>query len=142
MDQGPTISPRGRLLLAAIVLAAVGALATARWLAPDRRGYGTHEQLGWAPCWFQTWTGRRCPTCGMTTAWAYAVRGQVLSALSASAGGAAACGTTLLVTPWLLASSVAGRWMIARPSPKVVLWFGSALMMVLLLDWVRRIVAN
>lgn len=142
MDHRPSISPRGRLLLAAIGLAAGGALATARTLAPDSRGYGTHEQLGWAPCWFQTWTGRPCPTCGMTTAWAYAVRGEATKAVAANAAGAAACGVALLTTPWLLVSAAAGRWIVVQPTARVVLWIGTAALAITLLDWARRLVAN
>jgi Protein of unknown function (DUF2752) len=142
MDQRPQISPRGRLLLAAIGLAVGGALATARTLTPDARGYGTHEQLGWAPCWFRTWTGRPCPTCGMTTAWAYATSGRLTEALAANAAGTAACGLAVLAAPWLLAAAVAGRWLAVRPTPRLVLWVGTTILTLTLLDWARRLVAN
>ncbi len=142
MDQRPVIPPRGRLLLAAIGLAVGGALTTARTLTPDPRGYGTHEQLGWARCWFRTWTGRPCPTCGMTTAWAYAVRGRVTEAIAANAAGAAACGLAVLATPWLLASAALGRWFGMRPTPQLVLWIGTAALAIILLDWARRLIIN
>ena len=142
MDHRPSISLRGRLLLAAIGLAAGGALATARTLAPDPRGYGTHEQLGWAPCWFHSWTGRACPTCGMTTAWAFAVRGRLTEALGANAAGTAACGLAVLAGPWLLASGAMGRWIVVRPTPRLLVWVGTAALAITLVDWARRLVAN
>ncbi len=142
MDQRPSISPRGRLLLAAIGLAMCGALATARTLTPDERCYGTHEQLGWAKCWFRAWTGRPCPTCGMTTAWAHAVRFQMREAIAANAAGAIACGLAVAAAPWLLASAAAGRWLAVEPTPRVVLWIGTAGLALVLVDWARRLISN
>jgi hypothetical protein len=66
---------RGLLMVAAAGL--VGVLGLARALVPDARGYGTHTQLGLRPCAFAGLTGRLCPTCGMTTAYAWFVRGRV-----------------------------------------------------------------
>jgi hypothetical protein len=136
------MSPRKRLLLAAIGLAACTALATARTLTPDQRGYGTHEQLGWAPCWFRRVVGRPCPSCGMTTAWAHAVRGELGAALRANAGGAIACGLALIAAPWLLASAAIDRWLLVEPTTRLVLWIGTILVALTLLDWLRRLVAT
>jgi hypothetical protein len=66
---------RGLLLVAAAGLA--GLLGLAKTLVPDPRGFGTHVQLGLRPCAFATMTGRPCPTCGMTTAFAWFVRGRM-----------------------------------------------------------------
>lgn len=44
---------------------------------PDPRGYGTHEQLGLAPCRLMERTGLPCPGCGVTTAIALAVHGEL-----------------------------------------------------------------
>ena len=66
---------RGLLLVAAAGFA--GLLGLAKTLVPDPRGFGTHVQLGLRPCSFATMTGRLCPTCGMTTAFAWFVRGRV-----------------------------------------------------------------
>jgi hypothetical protein len=141
MESRPTIAPRGRLLLAAIGLAACAALATATTLTPDARGYGTHEQLGWAPCWFRGAMGRPCPSCGMTTSWAHAVRGDARAAVATNAGGAMGCWLAATVAPWLLACAVAGRWLLVRPAPRAVLWMGTVLVIITLLDWARRLIS-
>jgi hypothetical protein len=87
------------LLLAAGLM---GLLGVARGLQPDPRGYGTHTQLGLRPCAFASLTGRPCPSCGMTTAWAYLTRGRLKDSWQANPAG---CLIALLVPPlvaWLL----------------------------------------
>ncbi|HIG11797.1 MAG: DUF2752 domain-containing protein [bacterium] len=62
-----------------ILLGLWGAVATMVLLAlvaaPDERGFGTHEQLGLAPCRLMQWSGVPCPGCGVTTALTLAVQG-------------------------------------------------------------------
>jgi hypothetical protein len=58
-------------------------------LIPSPRGYGTHQQLGYPACLMPILTGYPCPTCGMTTAFAYTVRGQLFSAFHAQPVGLA-----------------------------------------------------
>ncbi len=41
-------------------------LGVARWLEPDAKGYGTHQQLGLPPCSSILLFGSKCPACGMT----------------------------------------------------------------------------
>ncbi len=95
--EGPA---RWLLVLVAAGLAAL--LGVARWLEPDPRGYGTHTQLGLGPCAFATITGRPCPTCGMTTSFAWFSRGCLARSWQANPGG---CLIALLSIPvgfWLL----------------------------------------
>jgi hypothetical protein len=111
-------------------------------LTPDSRGWGTHEQMGWPACWLQRAGGWRCPSCGMTTAWALAVRGDVRAALEASVGGtllfaAAGCGVV-----WLAWVAIRGRGPLKWGSPKVWLWIATAWLVVTVLDWVRRLAAG
>lgn len=65
-----------RVLWGCLAVAGLVVLFAAIWIEPDLRGYGTHTQLGLPPCGFLILTGFPCPGCGLTTAFAYGVRGQ------------------------------------------------------------------
>lgn len=56
-------------------------------LTPSPDGIGTHRQLGYPPCLGPILTGYPCPTCGMTTAFAYAAQGKLLRAFHAQPAG-------------------------------------------------------
>lgn len=77
----------GRWLWGCIATAGSAVLMLAAALEPDPSGFGTHTQLGLPPCGFLAMTGLPCPGCGLTTAFAYAVRGQWLAALSSNVLG-------------------------------------------------------
>lgn len=114
-------------------------LATARGLEPDPRGYGTHEQLGLSPCLFQQWTNHVCPSCGITTAWAYAMRGDLRRAAAANVAGLLLWALTLAAVPWLLLAAIAGRWLLMPPTWPLVLGVGAVWIMVAVFDWLRRL---
>ena len=61
-------SRQHRWMLAVLGSLGLTLLVTARNLEPDPRGFGTHEQLGLTPCYFQELTGHVCLLCGGTTA--------------------------------------------------------------------------
>lgn len=62
-------------------------LATARYLTPSPAGLGTHQQLGLPPCTTMVIWNVPCPTCGMTTSWAWVMRGNLMQASRANLGG-------------------------------------------------------
>ncbi len=63
-----------------IALGAFGLLLVAAGLRPSEDGHGTHTQMGLAPCpWVVRWDFP-CPSCGMTTAFAYAANGDLVTA--------------------------------------------------------------
>lgn len=137
-------SPRRVRCWAATVLAAcLGILAVAVLLAPKGRAYGTHADLFLTgPCGMLVMTGLPCPTCGMTTSFAYFVRGQWLRAAYVQpAGFLLALGTvaTAFMAGWTL---VRGRW------PVLGLWRISpyrlflGLLVILLGGWVFKIVTG
>jgi hypothetical protein len=123
--------------VAALTLTAPVALATR--LTPDARGWGTHEQLGFAGCWFRQWSGRACPTCGMTTAWAYAVRGEALAAVESNVGGVLMLVATVGTAAWLAMVAATGRPLGGRPRLRWAVWTGTAWLIVTLADWARRL---
>jgi hypothetical protein len=117
-------------------------VVVAMQLAPDPRGWGTHEQLGWQPCRIRQWFDRPCPTCGMTTAWSLSVRGDIAAALAVSVGGVALLAGTIAGAAWLSASAIAGRWLGGTPRPRTAWWLAVVWLAVTIGDWLRRLTVD
>ena len=75
----PDLTRGTRILLLALAVGCLAVLITAATLTPDPAGLGTHAELGLAPCGFLTRTGLPCLSCGMTTSFAWFVRGNLLA---------------------------------------------------------------
>jgi len=117
-------------------------LVVAGLLVPSPLGLGTHQELGLPPCTMVMLCGCRCPTCGMTTAWAHMVRGQVVAAVEANSGGAVLALLDMLAVPWLLASAALGRWLAWTPDADAGLWIMLAVMGLTLVDWSIRLLVR
>jgi hypothetical protein len=128
-----------RLILGGLGLSVLTLLLTAKGLTPDPRGFGTHEQLGLTPCSFYRWTGWECPTCGATTAWALLLRGEWAAAVQSNVAGTLLGVVAVLSVPWFIASAVAGRWWIVKPSSNALVLVGSGLAVIAVLDWAQRV---
>jgi len=126
-------------LLAIGLLALLGAAAL---VSPDAGGRGTHQQFGLPPCTFRVVFGLPCPTCGMTTAWAYLVRGELGSAFAANVGGALTAILAVALVPWLLCAVAWGRWLGWAPNSKVVGWMAVGITLLTLIDWGVRLLAR
>ena len=100
---------RARCLLLAAAAGLSGLLGLARTLEPDPRGYGTHTQLGLRPCSFLTLTGRLCPTCGMTTSFAWMMRGEVVRSWQVNPAGCLLALLSFPLVAWLIASAAANE---------------------------------
>lgn len=125
-----------------VLVASVALLSVAGWLRPDPSGFGTHKQLGFPACTSVALTGYPCPTCGMTTAFAHTVRGQLGSAFMAQpAGMLLAMGTigagVVSVFTLITGQRPTINWYRVSPS-WVVLLFVS----VILLGWFFKIVTG
>jgi hypothetical protein len=125
-------------LLVAIGCGLLGLLGIAAVIEPDERGYGTHQKLGLPPCTFQTVTGVRCPSCGMTTSWAYLVRGQIVNSMKSNCGGALLGMLVIVMTPWVLISGIRGRWLWTPIGERAALITALTLIGVTLIDWTVR----
>jgi len=77
LADGPIRATFGERVAAALVcLACAGIIGLAAWLHPAGTGHGTHTQLGLPACPWPASVGGPCPTCGMTTSFAFAAHGQ------------------------------------------------------------------
>jgi hypothetical protein len=108
-DQNGRMSVSGRLAWAGVAVCCLAVLVAARWLQPDRRGFGTHEQIGMPPCSMMVLWGVPCPTCGMTTAFSLLMHGHPWLAVKAQPLGAVLCLGTMLLLPLAVYFSVSGR---------------------------------
>lgn len=138
MSRNPSASRASflqRVVWLSVALGSSAALVIAATLDPSAAGYGTHTQLGLPPCGFLLLTGSPCPGCGLTTAFAHAIRGNWGLAISANPLGLAlflvvcCCvplGVLAAARGWSFDSIVErfalGRWALAMAGSAVVLW--------------------
>ncbi|MDX2199781.1 MAG: DUF2752 domain-containing protein [Phycisphaerae bacterium] len=133
---------RNRWIAAAVLLGATALLGVSARLKPDQRGFGTHQQLGFAPCGVLVRTGFPCPTCGMTTAFANTMRGRFLAAAAAQPGGLALALLTAAgaaIAAWTLVRGEPPRRLGWLLQPHVIFW---ALLIILLGSWVFKMFAG
>lgn len=78
-----------RVLYALAWLAFAAVVAVAASLDPAPVGVGTHTQLRLPPCGVWLVFGKPCPSCGMTTAFAWMSRGRWIRGVRAQPAGAA-----------------------------------------------------
>ena len=132
-----------RLWAALVLVGCVGVLGLAAWLDPAGKLYGTHQQFFRSgPCGMLVSTGLPCPTCGMTTSFAYFMEGSFgMSAYAQPAGFLLAIGTA--VTTVLCAiTAVTGRWPRTRVTMVDPYWLFMVILLILLAGWVFKIVSG
>jgi len=122
----------GRFWAASVTLAVAALFVLAADLVPDGRRLGTHRQLGLPQCGFEVMTGLPCPTCGMTTAFAYTVRGRFIEAIHAQLAGfvlaiGVACAGIVTLLATVTGKLPAINWY--RIAPTRVLWISMILFM-------------
>lgn len=124
--RGVPIGRMGRVLLGLWCLFLVAGFSLAAMLAPDPRGFGTHQRLGLPPCTIRTLYGVRCPTCGMTTSFANFVRGRFVDSFRANFAGFCLACVCAAQVPWCLVSIRQGRmWRIEQPDRWMLCIVGS-----------------
>jgi hypothetical protein len=96
---------------------------------------GSHQQLGLPACTFYTLTGLPCPSCGMTTSFAFLIRGDLAHSLRANAAGAALAVFCLLAIPWNVACAAWGNWLLVRSPLRVLSWFLTVFIVLALVRW-------
>jgi len=101
-QESATVHAYGRVdksVAAGMLLSACAILAVAAWLRPAASGFGTHTQLGLPPCNFLVLTHHPCPSCGLTTCFAWMIRGKIGKAFFANPFGILAFLGTLAAIP-------------------------------------------
>jgi hypothetical protein len=96
-------------ILVTILALALLAFAVGRWLDPDPRGYGTHEQLWLPPCRAMSVFGIPCPVCGVTTALSLAAHGRWLDSFATQPFGCVLALALFALALAALAAHLAGR---------------------------------
>ena len=105
----PSVPAHLRLQGFLAALACTFMLLTAWHLEPSYLPLGQRSQLSLPGCAFRNRTGYPCPTCGMTTAWAKAVRADLISSFRANIAGAVLALTAFLGLLSGLATAVLGK---------------------------------
>ncbi len=130
----------GRLYAIALATLFGAGLWLAADLHPNGSYLGTHRQLHLPPCGFYLMTGFPCPTCGMTTAFAYTIHGQVLQAVRAQLAGFLAALVVIGAMGFSIGAAISGK----RPSlnwyrinPVYVVWASAG---IVLAAWFLKIV--
>lgn len=98
-----------RLVAALFAIGCGTVLGVARTLAPSPTGVGTHRQLGLPPDPILEATGVPMPGCGMTTSFAWFVRGNVLASVYVEPMGALLAAVTTAAVPLGLFITITGR---------------------------------
>jgi len=130
---------RARLWSCLVLTVCAALLSVAVWLKPDPSGLGTHRQLGLPACTAVMLTGYPCPTCGMTTAFAHAVRGQLVAAFVAQPAGLLLALATMvagILSVFALLTGYVPQINWYRISPTWVVLIGVA---VILLGWLFKL---
>jgi hypothetical protein len=130
-----------RVVYAAVILVGLTVLSIAAWLEPDPSGMATHTQLGLKACGMMVKTGLPCPTCGMTTAFAWAAEGRIDKAIVTQPAGALLAvltGSAVLLCSYLL---VTGRRIGPLLSDILVVRFVLFLGGAIVLGWAYKLVS-
>jgi hypothetical protein len=129
-----------RILLVALMVPWLAVFAVATQISPYEQGQarrmGTHMQLGLPDCSFKEWTGRPCPSCGMTTSFCLLIRGDVWHSLQANFAGTLLATFGLLFLPWAFASAFLGRIVLIRSIELVVFWLAMIFLVLLFGRWI------
>lgn len=108
---------RGGLLAMAAAMVFVFYLATqVHPFNPDGSPMrtGSHQTLGLPNCRFKEMTGMPCPSCGMTTSFAFLVRGDLVNSVKANWVGTGLAVFCILFIPWSVVSTFRGKYLWIR----------------------------
>ena len=138
-DEIPKLGVGTRALLATAALGiAIGFLVASR-LEPDPKGFGTHEQMGLPPCAFLKVTRLPCPSCGLTTSFAWITRGRLNQAWRANPSGLLLAPLCALSAVWCCFAALFGRPAWSRSLEGPLMFVAVLGVSVSLLTWTIRL---
>ncbi|GAB6165374.1 DUF2752 domain-containing protein [Thermostilla marina] len=130
---------RARCLIGGVAVGLVALFVIAAVLRPDPTGLGTHQQLGLPPCTFRVVFGARCPTCGMTTAWANLMHGRLAAALRANISGTVLAVLAAVCGVWLAVSAIRGSWWLVEPNDRWTAVISLVMAGCIMAEWLIRL---
>lgn len=136
------LSRRERLKALGVSAALLAVFVFARWLEPDPAGLGTHEQLGLRTCRMISLFGIPCAFCGMTTAFALMVRGDIVGGFLTQPAGALLFVSGVLALCVVGALAVTGRVHARMRVPRIRARFALVCVAILVLAWGYKIAAT
>jgi len=95
----------------------------------------THRQLGLPPCTLRSLTSLPCASCGMSTSFALAVRGDFYHSVQANFAGTLLALFGMAFIPWSLASALKGRLLGIRSLERAVIWTTLGFMAIIFGRW-------
>lgn len=138
-NSGKPIERKIRLLLIGWSLFLIAGFVVAVQMKPDSRGFGTHQQLGFAPCVIRNRYSFPCPSCGMTTSFSHFVRGQIRQSAQANTSGLVLAMVCLVMIPWSWISVFRKQlWLISHPENSFI-WLMCILVTITLMEWFFRL---
>ncbi|NIA21842.1 MAG: DUF2752 domain-containing protein [Anaerolineaceae bacterium] len=144
LDEPVSWWPRASVAERVVQLAAMAvcwSLLVVAWhLEPAPEGLGTHQQLGLQPCGFYRMTGRPCPGCGLTTAFALMAHGRVVEGVVVQPFGAVLFVLTVAAAVTVPVTLLLGRsWNLILLRINAPVWL-YALVFLALAAWIYKIV--
>lgn len=115
-------------------------MVVARVLKPSPDGIGTHEQLGLPACIFHKFTGIPCPSCGLTTSFAYFAHFDFKASFLTQPFGFLLAAATLSSIPLfaiLMYRRIKWDRLLASLPSRAVTYWGLGLM---LMGWIYKII--
>ncbi len=130
-----------RVAWAGLFIACMALLGVSAWLEPNPVGTATHRQLGLPPCGLLEKTGIPCPSCGMTTAFAWSAHGRIDKAFITQPAGtllAVLVACTAIISLYL---AITGKDITRLLDDRLVLRGLVMLGVVVLVAWAYKIAA-
>lgn len=115
------LNPGGRIVAGLLAAACLAVLIIATRLTPRPDGLGTHRALGLPQCAWLVRTGLPCPACGMTTSFAWFVRGNLAASMYVQPMGTALafiCALCVWAGGYIAATGQPLHWLISAAPPR------------------------